>query len=110
MSKQLNSFDIDQALTKIARTSEEVGLKSFVMLIPTPHETDPKQFRISIRFNEINPQIAIQLAAHAFNQAIAMELNKHPEYSPKYRALFTALQTDFEALMKKHSAKIKKFK
>jgi hypothetical protein len=106
----MNQADLDQALTSVINRATSRGLKSFVLLIPTLDDAHPGQYQATVRFNEINPQLALNLTIHAFSEAIKLEIERHPEYDPAYKQLFLDMRTDFEAMVKLYTGKLKKFK
>lgn len=63
----------------------------------------------SIYFEDMKIREAMEVMISGFHQTIALELDKHPEYSKEYADIWRELAKDFNGIIKKADEKLKSF-
>lgn len=109
----MNQYQIDRALTATVEAGRRNGLKSFVIGFPFEKENEPeetKKFQLTVHFQEIAPGVALQILVGGIEEAIKLDLKKHPEAPKEIVSLYQKFLKDFQSLILSHSKAIQKIK
>ncbi len=107
----MNQYQIDHALTAFAEAGRRYGIGSFVLSFVTVNEDekDPaKKINLTIRFQEINPGVAVSLMLNGVKQAVELDLQKNPGFPGEVKKQYQKFLERFDSLVKDQSAAMAK--
>ncbi len=93
---------MEENLKRVAAYAKRIGLAHFVMVIKSGNI-------VTFHMEDTKMNDAMTMMISGFHHVIALELERHPEWSPQYRKLYTDLARDFNDLIKASNYRIERF-
>lgn len=81
-----------------AAAAKKAGLDHFVLA--TKNETS-----VTIHFEDVSIKNAMEIIIAGFHNILQMDVEKHPEYTKQTKQVYTDLQKEFDAAIRKFNKK-----
>lgn len=100
----INVEKFDNITAKLVKSANMLGLKSFLLGTKTANN------QVTVRFEALSMNDALQICLGSLQQTLAMELKNHPEYSFEYQNIFRDLSSDINGAVAKANQRVVEFK